>query len=63
MQRDRAFSGQVRSGVEIEIPPSRFRVLTGTVAAEHDGHKLKEAAVQLSFADDKSAYLVSPHRR
>lgn len=52
-------SGEVRTGVDIQIPLSRFRVLTGTVVAESDGHKLKEAAVQLSFADDKSVYLTA----
>jgi hypothetical protein len=52
-------SGEIRTGVDIQIPLSRFRVLTGTVIAASDGHKLKEAAVQLSFADDKSVYLVA----
>lgn len=52
-------SGGVRAGVDIQIPISRFRTLSGAVVAKSDGHTLKEAAVQLSFANDKSAYLVA----
>lgn len=52
-------SSEVNTGVEIEIPLSHFRVLSGTVTAEEDGHTLKDAAVRLTFADDKSDYLVA----
>ena len=48
-----------RTGADIQIPASKLRSLSGTVVAEFDGHPLKAARLQLSFADDKSTALVA----
>lgn len=49
--------GDRRSGVDIQIPVSKFRTLSGTVAAEYDGHLLKDAALLLRFQDDGAKVL------
>jgi hypothetical protein len=52
-------AGERRADVNIQIPLSKLRTLSGTVSAESDGHLLKAAGLQLSFADDKSKFLVA----
>jgi len=49
--------GDRRSGVDMQIPVSKFHTLSGTVAAQYDGHMLKNATLLLSFLDDGSTVL------
>ncbi len=50
-------SNERRSGVNIDIPVSKLRTLSGTVSAESDGHPLRNTLVGLRFPDDKSYFL------
>lgn len=53
-------SGERRSGVDIRIPLSKLRTLSGSVKAESDGHPLKNTVLGLSYPDDKTT-LVRAH--
>lgn len=53
-------SGEHRSGVDIQIPLSKLRTLSGTVTAESDGHPLKNTILSIKYADDGS-FLLRAH--
>ncbi|MGO9318053.1 MAG: collagen binding domain-containing protein [Terracidiphilus sp.] len=46
-------AGETASGADIEIPLSGLHTVAGTVTALADDHALKNAAVQLIYADDR----------
>lgn len=46
--------GEERPGEDIVLPLSKLHRLQGAVVAQHDGHILNQATVQLLFADDQS---------
>lgn len=50
-------SGEHRSGVDIQIPLSELRTVSGTVTAESDGHPLKNTILIIKYADDGSFLL------
>lgn len=52
-------SGERRTGLDIHFDLTKLRIISGSVQAESDGHRLKEPTIELSFADDKSKFLVA----
>ncbi|MGD0294257.1 MAG: carboxypeptidase-like regulatory domain-containing protein [Terracidiphilus sp.] len=46
-------AGETASGADIEIPLSGLHTVAGSVLALADGHALKNATVQLLYADDR----------
>jgi hypothetical protein len=52
-------AGERRSAVDIHFNLSKLRTVSGTVSAESDGHALQQVALQLSFPDDRSTFLVA----
>jgi hypothetical protein len=59
--------GEDRPGEDIVLPLSKLHKVQGTVIAQHDGHVLNQASMELLFADDKShlasASLTKPDAR
>jgi len=51
--------GEHRSAVDIHFNLSKLRTISGTVSAESDGHALQQVALQLSFPDDRSTFIVA----
>jgi len=52
-------AGEHRSAVDIHFSLSKLRTVSGTVSAESDGHELSQVALQLTFVDDKSKFLIA----